>query len=213
MATEEKVRELVPVGTPVETPIRGRPAVPVVRSYAAALLTLAAAAIHFAVAPMHLSEFALYGVFFIGLGLAQACLAAALVLSPSRRLFGAAAAGTLAVIGLYVASRTTGLPIGPQPWRPEPVGFVDVVCTLLEGIAVLLFLLLLWRPRRKRSRIRVALRTVPAVLFSGLAAFVGVGAALTPMAEAFSAAPPAPGSISVSGLEERPGCQPGRSFP
>jgi FtsP/CotA-like multicopper oxidase with cupredoxin domain len=180
----------------------------VVRSYSAALLTLAAAAIHIAVAPEHLREFTLYGILFICLGLTQTGLAVALLVRPSRKLFGLAAAGTLAVIGLYVASRTAGLPIGPQPWRPEPVGFVDVVCTLLEAVAALLFLFLLWRPRRRRGRIRVALTTLPAFLFSGLAGYVGVGAALTPMEAAFSAAPPAPGSISVASLKERPGQEP-----
>lgn len=178
----------------------------------AALLTLAAAAIHFAVVPEHLREFTLYGALFICLGLAQAGLVVALVIRPSRRLFGLAAAGTLAVISLYVVSRTTGLPIAPQPWRPEPVGFVDVVCTLLEVVAVVLFLFLLRRPRRQRGRIRVALATLPAFVFSGLMAYVGVGAALTPMEEAISPAPPVPGSMSVASLKERPGSEPVRRF-
>jgi FtsP/CotA-like multicopper oxidase with cupredoxin domain len=182
------------------------------RSYSAALLTLAAAAIHFATAPEHFETYVPYGVFFLCLGVAQAGLAVALLVRPSRRLFAGAAIGTLAVIGLYVASRTTGLPIAPQPWRPEPVGFVDVVCTLLEAVAVPVFLVLLWRPGRRRGRVRVALTTLPAFLFSGLTAFAGVGAALTPMEEAFSVAPPAPGSISVASLKERPGSEPVRSF-
>jgi uncharacterized membrane protein HdeD (DUF308 family) len=47
----------------------------------AALLTLGAAAIHFAVAPEHFEIYFPYGVFFIGLGLAQVALAVA---TPSR---------------------------------------------------------------------------------------------------------------------------------
>lgn len=182
------------------------------RSYSASVLTLAAAAIHFAVAPEHLEMYVPYGVFFICLGIAQAGLAVALLVRPSRRLFAGAAMGTLAVIGLYVSSRTTGLPIAPQPWRREAVGFVDVVCTLLEAVAVIVFLFLLWKPRRRGGRVRVALTTLPALLFSGLTAFAGVGAALTPMEEAFSVAPPAPGSISVASLKERPGSEPVKSF-
>src|SRR5689334_2577769 len=70
----------------------------------AVLLTVGAAAIHFAVVPEHLDEFPLYGVFFIALGLAQVGLAAAIAVVPSRRLFAIAAAGTAAVMGLWLLS-------------------------------------------------------------------------------------------------------------
>lgn len=39
--------------------------------YSAALLTLAAAAIHLAVAPGHLAEYLPYGIFFFGLAFTQ----------------------------------------------------------------------------------------------------------------------------------------------
>ena len=116
----------------------------------AALLTLGAAAIHFAVAPEHLLEYPLYGILFICLGLAQVGLSVAILVMPSRRLFAIAAAGTGTVIAVYLVSRTVGLPLAPVPWRPEPVGFPDVTATLLEAVCCLLFLLLLRRPRRPR---------------------------------------------------------------
>ena len=182
----------------------------------AVLLTLGAAAIHFAVVPEHLDEFPLYGVFFIGLGLAQVGMAAAIAVVPSRRLFAIAAAGTAAVMGLWLFSRTVGLPVAPIPWRPEAVGFTDVVATLLEGISVIQFLRLFRRPRRprRRGRIRTGLKMLPMVLFAPLLTFLGVGGALAPMPIAYSAAPAVPGeaSTSVADLRTPPGAQSIKSF-
>ena len=182
----------------------------------AALLTLGAAAVHFAVAPEHFAEHPAYGVFFIGLGIAQVGLVASIVLVPSRRLFAIAAAGTAAVIGIWVLSRTVGLPLAPIPWRPEPVGFTGVVATLLEGISVIQFLRLFRRPRRprRRGRIRVALKMIPMVLFAPLVTYLGVGAALAPMPVAYNAAPAVPGqaSTSVADLTASAGSEPVKSF-
>ncbi len=182
----------------------------------AALLTLGAAAIHFAVAHEHLAGYMPYGVFFVGLGIVQVGLAAAIVVVPSRRLFVIAAAGTGMVMGIWLLSRTVGMPIGPIPWSPEPVGFTDVVTTLLEGIAVIQFLRLFRRPvrPRPRSRIRVALSMVPLVLFAPFAAFLGVGAALAPMPAAYNAAPAIPGqaSTSVVDLTAQRGSEPVKKF-
>jgi len=183
---------------------------------AAALLTLGAAVIHFAVAPEHLLEYPLYGIFFICLGLAQVGLSVAILVMPSRRLFAIAAAATGTVIAIYLASRTVGLPLAPVPWRPEPVGFPDVTATLLEAVCCLLFLLLLRRPRRPRvrGRIRLALSTAPAVLLASLLTYVGVGSALTPMPVAYSMAAAIPGqaSTSVVSLVAPPGPEPVKSF-
>jgi FtsP/CotA-like multicopper oxidase with cupredoxin domain len=184
--------------------------------YSVALLTLGAAAIHFAVVPDHLREFPLYGVFFLGLGLFQVALAVAFVARPSRRLFALGAAVTMSVITLCIAARTVGLPIGPDPWQPEPVGFPDVSATLLEAISVLLVLLLVRNPRRprRRGRTRVALSTVPGLLFAGLIAYIGVGSALTPMEDSISAAPPVSGrqSVQVSSLVAPLGNEPVKTF-
>jgi len=182
----------------------------------AVLLTLGSAAIHFAVAPQHIGEYLPYGIFFLCLGTAQVALALAIALMPSRRLFAMAAAGTLGVIGIWLLSRTIGVPIAPVPWRPEPVGFPDLVATLLEGISVIQFLRLFRRPRRprRRGRIRVALKMIPMVLFAPLVTYLGVGASLTPMPVAYNAAPAAPGqaSTSVADLTAPPGPEPVKTF-
>src|SRR5690242_8321807 len=100
-----------------------------VRSYSAALLLLGAAAIHFAVAPEHFQEYLPYGLFFVGLGLIQLDLAAAVLLAPSRRLYAIASGGIVAVIAIWLASRTVGLPLGPEAWKPEPVGLIDLLAS------------------------------------------------------------------------------------
>jgi hypothetical protein len=75
--------------------------------YSAALLTLGAAIIHLAVAPAHLREYLPFGVFFLAVGSAQIVLAAELVSRPTRRLALLLAAGSLALVGLWLISRTS----------------------------------------------------------------------------------------------------------
>ena len=181
----------------------------------AALLTLGAAAIHLAVTPEHFEMFVPHGIFFTGLTIAQIALAAAILFAPQRSLFIAAAAGTIAVIGLYLVSRTIGLPIAPEPWRPEPVGYPDVAATLMELVASIQFLMLIRRPRKiRRGRVRTTLKMAPTSLLALLATFVGVGSALTPMPAAYNVAPAIPGqaSTSVVALIAPPGNEPVKRF-
>jgi|SRR5947209_20583595 len=61
------------------------------------------------------------------------------------RLFVACglAAGVVLCLGVVVVwalSRTTGLPIGPEPWQREPVGAADLIATADEVAIVLLVL-------------------------------------------------------------------------
>jgi hypothetical protein len=61
------------------------------------------------------------------------------------RLLTLAAAGSTAVALLWVLSRTTGLPFGPDAGRVAAVGFGDTIATLLElGFAAIAGLVL-WR--------------------------------------------------------------------
>jgi len=186
------------------------------RIYAAVLLTLGVAAIHFAAAAGHLAEYLPYGIFFIGLGLAQVGLAVATVVAPSRRLFIGAAIATTGVIALWVVSRITGLPVARDPWRPEIPGMMDMSATLLEIITVVLFGLLIPTPRKPkaRGRTRIALTALPAVPLTLLAGWMAVGAVLHPMAAAFSAAPAVAGqaTTSVADLVAAPGNEPLRAF-
>lgn len=108
-----------------------------------ALLSAAAGVIHLGVAPAHFAESGLHGAFFVVVGLLQLAAGGLFVAQSGRRLPGAAAAGNAIVVSIWVMSRTSGLPLGPDPWTAEPVGFADVTATLLEVLIVAGSLLLL----------------------------------------------------------------------
>jgi hypothetical protein len=100
----------------------------------AACASFGAGLIHLAVVSEHASEWWLYGVFFLVLGIVQLAWAVEVMDSdrlPVPRLF---AAMNAAVVGLWLVTRTTGLPVGPEPWEAEAVGTADLVCSGLEGL-------------------------------------------------------------------------------
>ena len=136
----------------------------------AALLVLGPACIHLAVVPEHLVQYVPYGIFFIVVGLAQAGLAAGVLVRPSPPLLLGGAAGNLAVIGVWLVSRTVGLP--GLPGMPEPIGMPDLLTTYMEYFAVVLLLLAdvrLDRARRFRPLLGgpgVALALVVSVTFT-----------------------------------------------
>src|SRR5262245_5104105 len=180
----------------------------------AALTVQGAAVIHLAAAPMHFEEYLPFGIFFIAAALGQTALAIAIVATPSRRLLLGAILANLAVIWLYVVSRTIGIPIGPRPWRAESVGLPDAVCTGLEVLASLLLVVRALRPPPPRRRVTVALASAPAVLLISLLPSVGGDAAVEHRPYAVSAAPPTPDrpSTTVDLLTEASGSQPVRDF-
>ena len=186
------------------------------RLYSVALLTAGAAAIHISAAVNHLPEYLPWGIFFICLAIAQVALAAVVVLVPSRSLFVAAAVGTAGVIGVWVISRTVGVPLAPVPWSPEPIGGLDLTATLIEAVSIILFVLLIRRPPRprRRGRVRIAVATAPAALLCVLVAWLAAGTALNPMPLAFNAAPALAGqaSTSVVNLVAPAGSEPLKTF-
>ena len=145
---------------------------------AAAAFLLGPAAIHFAVAPEHLREYALYGVLFVLLGLAQAAIAVLVLVRPSSALLLGGAALSLAVVALWLMSRTVGLPVAPVPWQPEPVGLPDLLSTLMEWLCA--WLLIAADARLEAAnRFRLG-RTAAALAFALIGAFgctlAGLGA-------------------------------------
>lgn len=105
---------------------------------AAALLAGAAGVIHASVILEHFGESISTGVFFVAATAFQLLWAAAVLTWPRRGLLGAGAAGNAAIMLVWVASRTVGLPVGPEPWTREAVAFPDLLATFLEGGVVLL---------------------------------------------------------------------------
>jgi hypothetical protein len=128
---------------------RVRPGSTTVRPYVLAglaALSTGAAAIHFAVVFEHFDEDTLYGVFFLVLSWAQLIWPVVLLWRPSRLWLWLGIAGNAIVIAVYVASRTVGLPFGPDLHNPESVGALDVVSCVLEFVLIVGCAALLWRP-------------------------------------------------------------------
>jgi hypothetical protein len=153
--------------------------------YGTSLCSAAAGAIHLAVAKMHFEEYALFGVFFVGAGLAQILWAMWVVVRRHPALFVLGAAGNAAIIALWGVDRIWGLPLGAEPWKPDPLGFGDVVTAALELLVVIGCVGLLgnvYRLRTLRPLTAVALTLVVfAVTTLSLLSVLGVASSiLTP---------------------------------
>ena len=106
----------------------------------AGLLVFASSVIHAAVIADHLEYYWPSGVFFLAVACAQAAWSVLVYRRPrDGRLLLAGAIGNGVLVVLWVISRTAGMPVGPQPWRPEPVGAADVLATVDELAAVVLW--------------------------------------------------------------------------
>jgi hypothetical protein len=115
--------------------------------FTAALASVGAAAIHFAVAKMHFDEYTLFGVFFVLSGIAQLVWPVWLLLRRWSPLFVLGAVGNALIVALWAVDRVWGLPIGPEHWKPDPVGFGDSVASGLEVVLVVCTLALMGRGR------------------------------------------------------------------
>src|SRR5215468_7830434 len=150
---------------------------------ALASLSAAAAAIHFAVVFEHFEDYLLYGVFFLVLAWSQLIWPAVLLWRPSRLWLWLGMAGNAAVLAVYVASRTVGLPFGPDLHHPESVGALDVVSCVLEFGLITGCAALLWRPsladrpvaRRSAVARAASLVAVPAAVIAATTAVMTPG--------------------------------------
>jgi hypothetical protein len=119
-------------------------------------LSVAAGTVHLAVAADHFSEYVLYGVFFVVVGSAQVVWAMLVALAGAARPLLLLSIGNAIVVALWIASRTSGIPLGPNAGNPEPVGYADTLTTAFE---VALVACAVWLLLGRRSR-----PTMPAVL-------------------------------------------------
>lgn len=115
--------------------------------YVVALLSLGAAAIHAAVIGEHFKQYALFGAFFAIVAALQLAWGVLVVGRPSATVYLAGALGNGLVVVLWVISRSTGLPLGPEPWSAEEITVIDAVATVYEAVAVVGALVLLTRAR------------------------------------------------------------------
>jgi hypothetical protein len=135
------------------------PTAPIVVLAAASLLS---GGIHASVSGEHFREAFIFGAFFTVAAAAQVAWGILLLHRPSRALLALEAIGNAAVIALWTITRTVGLPVGPEQWRSEAIGTLDVVSTLFEVVIVVMAVTLLVRnaPRRRgpaqRARVPLA---------------------------------------------------------
>ena len=122
---------------------------------ALALLSVAAALVHFAVIEQHFTEYWLYGVFFAAVGLFELVWAVLVVARPSHPLYWASVVVNTLTVAAYVVTRTVGLLVGPSASQTEKIGFGDTTATAFEVILVVGSLLLLFRSWG-RARVRTA---------------------------------------------------------
>lgn len=127
------------------------------------ICVLVSGSAHGLVTQEHFQEWWGYGVFFlatavclIGFGLALITDAIDPRYMPGdvnrvrRLMYAAGVIGNLSILGLYVLSRTAGVPFGPGSGSVEPVGVIDLVAKTAELLAVLgLVVLFLKTPRRQ----------------------------------------------------------------
>lgn len=94
----------------------------------------------------HFREYWLFGLLFAIVAPLQLAWAELVRRRPDdRRLLIAGAIGNLGVAAVWVASRTTGLPVGPHPGEPEPVGIKDLLSTYDELLLAIIVAVLLSR--------------------------------------------------------------------
>ena len=120
--------------------------------WSVAALLMGAAGIHFAMMGEHAGVSWTHGVFFGVAAWLQITLAVAVIRRPSRVVIGAVVMVNIALLDVWVLTRTVGIAIGGDG-TPEAWGTIDGVCAALEGLAILASIGLL-APRFARRPIR-----------------------------------------------------------
>jgi hypothetical protein len=103
--------------------------------YSLAVVSVAAGVVHCSASPDH-ARLPLHAAFFVTVGMAQILWAPLILRHASRRLLFLGAAGNLALVGVWLFSRTTGIGFVPGAEEVEPVGFKDAVTVFLEVLLV-----------------------------------------------------------------------------
>jgi hypothetical protein len=144
-----------------------------------AALSLGAGVIHFAVSGEHYELSWAHGSFFAVVAWLQLSWAVAVVVRPTRWLLTAGALLNAGILGVWAVSRVWGVPIGPDAWTPEAVGWSDALSSVCELGIVALALAVLVRPEVAQHKLRPAI-AVPVVGIAGLGVAVVSSLAFTP---------------------------------
>lgn len=157
--------EPVPNGTPPSRRAAGVTTVGESLAWCVAALLVGSAGIHFDMMGEHAGVSWSHGTFFGVVAWLQVALAAGIVWRRTRPMAVAVVLVNLAVLAVWVLTRTVGIAIGTDG-TPEAWGRTDILCAVLEGFAVVGALALL-APHLARRPLRAG------VGYGGVA-FVGV---------------------------------------
>jgi hypothetical protein len=146
----------------------------------AGLLVFASSFIHSVLIADHFAHYWLFGVGFAVAALAQAAWTVLVYQDPlNRRVLLAGAIGNALLIVVWAISRTVGMPVGPQPWKPEAVGAVDLLSKADELGSIVIVAVVLARLRGARLSISqmhlrlASMATGPLFIYSLVTAFGG----------------------------------------
>jgi hypothetical protein len=114
----------------------------------AAGLSLWSGYIHFVYMQSHWQEWWAYGAFFLAAGVGQALYAPLLLRFRWTWLLLVGIAGNVAIVGMYLLSRTAGPPLGPHARAIEPAGVADLATAACEVALVAILIALLGRRAR-----------------------------------------------------------------
>jgi hypothetical protein len=136
----------------------------------AAIASLGAAVIHFAVVPTHWQEWTPSGLFFVSLALFQLIWAKVMLARTTPPVLAAGIVLNVGAVALWAMSRTAGAPFGPHAGDPELVQAADL-CALLLQIYVVMGAGWVWYRRRREEPIAAFAN---AVILLGAAAVIAL---------------------------------------
>jgi hypothetical protein len=135
---------------------------------------------------MHFEQYTLFGVFFVGSGIAQLVWPVWVLLRRWPPLLVLGALGNAAIVALWAVDRVWGLPLGPDPWKPDPWGFGDSVASGFEVLLVFACITALARgagaPLRRMTNFALTLAAA-ALTALALLSVLGVGSSILPTAQ------------------------------
>jgi hypothetical protein len=111
-----------------------------------AAFSAGAGVIHLTMVPSHVEEWAVEGFAFAVAGWLQLAVAVAVLARPSRAVLWVATTSSLVLLGLWAASRTWGLPVGPHAGLASEASTVDLTSAVLQVGVVVVAVAGLYRP-------------------------------------------------------------------
>lgn len=144
----------------------------------AAGLSVSAGVVHAIATVDHFSHYWLYGVFFMVVTYGQVLWGIALWRNRAgARAMRIGAYANLAIVAVWVLSRTVGVPAGPYTWDAEPIGLADGAATINQ-LLLAAYVAVILRPELRvvrglrvllgAHRVRIGMMICSASVFAGM---------------------------------------------